>query len=550
MPYLGNSPQNNIRQRYYYTATGGQTLFTGADDNGTVLKYQDNKYLDVYLNGVLLQDTIDYTALTKSSVTLLSGATAGDLVEIVAYGVFSVADTVSASLGGTFSGNVDFTQSVAITGNLKTGGTNSANGIFIGRNNRYASVELVGPDSAGGLIDFTMPNEDFRGRIVYFNTANTMNFLTAGQYRMTIDGAGSVGIGTTSPQKQFVVSNGGAGGLEISPLGRSNETGTSLLSYNRATSAFIPAQYDANTHQFMIGTVERMRIDSSGRVLIGTTSAASGYVLQPYGKIYAGDDTDVTPDAFWSGQLTIRGNGYSGGLSLNATGMWVGHNSSARALIFATDETERIRIDNIGQIYHYATQLNVYPGTGNKYEFVNRSATGGFDFYVNSGGTLASTIDSTGRYKMPYQPSFMAVGAGYGSQYFTDKSIGNYVTGYGGHNVGGHFSTGSSGGTLRFTAPVTGYYFFTAGVLYYGGATTTPSIISIRLNGNTIASNYRDGATQNHVMTVSVIAYLVANDWVDASAQSTNASAFYDNAATTGQYGSSNYNFFSGRLLG
>lgn len=106
MPYIGNSPKNNVRDRYYYTASSGQTLFSGSDLNGKTLGYQDGRYVDVYVNGIILQDTTDYTATTKTSVTLVDGATTGDLVEIVTYGIFSVADTVPASTGGSFSGNV------------------------------------------------------------------------------------------------------------------------------------------------------------------------------------------------------------------------------------------------------------------------------------------------------------------------------------------------------------------------------------------------------------------------------------------------------------
>ena len=102
MPYIGNSPKNNVRSRFYYTASASQTLFSGADIHGRTLAYQDGGYVDVYLNGVLLQDTTDYTATTKTSVTLVSGATAGDLVEIVAYGIFSV----SAANGGAFSAQI------------------------------------------------------------------------------------------------------------------------------------------------------------------------------------------------------------------------------------------------------------------------------------------------------------------------------------------------------------------------------------------------------------------------------------------------------------
>lgn len=115
MAYLGNSPQQNIRQRYYYTATASQTVFSGSDDNGHILKYQDGKYVDVYLNGVLLQDTVDYTTTNKTTVTLTSGANENDIIEIITYGIFSVSDTVSASLGGSFGADISVSGTVTAT---------------------------------------------------------------------------------------------------------------------------------------------------------------------------------------------------------------------------------------------------------------------------------------------------------------------------------------------------------------------------------------------------------------------------------------------------
>jgi hypothetical protein len=92
MAYIGKAPGFGIRNRYYYTATASQTLFSGADDNGQTLAYADAKYLDVYLNGVSLVAGTDYTAATLTSVTLTTGASASDILEIVAYDVFSVAN--------------------------------------------------------------------------------------------------------------------------------------------------------------------------------------------------------------------------------------------------------------------------------------------------------------------------------------------------------------------------------------------------------------------------------------------------------------------------
>ena len=90
MAYIGKAPGFAIRGRYYYTATASQTLFSGADDNSETLKYQDAKYLDVYLNGVSLVSGTDYTATTGTSVSLTTGASASDIIEIIAYELFSL----------------------------------------------------------------------------------------------------------------------------------------------------------------------------------------------------------------------------------------------------------------------------------------------------------------------------------------------------------------------------------------------------------------------------------------------------------------------------
>jgi hypothetical protein len=72
-----------IQQRHYiYTATSGQTIFTGADDNAATLSYTQGR-VNVYLNGLLLIDSADYTQnVTGDTVTFTSGVTAGHIVNI------------------------------------------------------------------------------------------------------------------------------------------------------------------------------------------------------------------------------------------------------------------------------------------------------------------------------------------------------------------------------------------------------------------------------------------------------------------------------------
>jgi len=77
------SSVNGTSDRVTYTATGGQTTFAATYDVG---------YVDVYLNGIKLLAGTDFTATSGTAVTLTVGATAGDIVDIVAYGSFSLAD--------------------------------------------------------------------------------------------------------------------------------------------------------------------------------------------------------------------------------------------------------------------------------------------------------------------------------------------------------------------------------------------------------------------------------------------------------------------------
>jgi len=108
MPYLGRSPGSGVRSRFIYAATSGQTSFSGNDSNSVSLAYEDTLYMDVYQNGVLLKPVTDYAATTGTSVVLTTGATTDDVIEMIVYDTFAVADTVSASNGGTFAGAIGF----------------------------------------------------------------------------------------------------------------------------------------------------------------------------------------------------------------------------------------------------------------------------------------------------------------------------------------------------------------------------------------------------------------------------------------------------------
>ena len=119
MSYIGPSIETGFRKRYVYTATAGQTSFSGNDSVGISLTYTDSEYLDVYQNDVLLVPGSDYTATTGTTVVLVTGASADDKVEMISYQAFGVADTVSRADGGAFGGNIS-TPIVTATTSVKT----------------------------------------------------------------------------------------------------------------------------------------------------------------------------------------------------------------------------------------------------------------------------------------------------------------------------------------------------------------------------------------------------------------------------------------------
>jgi hypothetical protein len=83
--------------RYRFTAAGGETSESGLDDNGLTLSYIVGKE-QVYLNGVLLARTTDYVATNGTSIASLAALTAGDILEVITFTPFDVANVISPTL--------------------------------------------------------------------------------------------------------------------------------------------------------------------------------------------------------------------------------------------------------------------------------------------------------------------------------------------------------------------------------------------------------------------------------------------------------------------
>ncbi len=240
MPYIGRTLGQGTRSRFLYTATAGQTTFSGSDTQSNTLAYADNNGLDCFQNGVLLKGGgADYTATTGTSVVLTTGASVNDIIEILVYDVFAIADHVKKS-GDAMTGPLT---------NIDVNGT-----------------ELI-LDADGDTS-------------IEASTDDVMTFKTGGSDRVVIDNSGNVGIGDSSPESNTnytaltVTSTSGTGGGQV--YVQSSSVNSVFGADNSGSDPKSILQTVSN-HPLQFGTnnTARMRLTSSGRLILGGTTEVS-----------------------------------------------------------------------------------------------------------------------------------------------------------------------------------------------------------------------------------------------------------------------------------
>lgn len=189
---------------YKYTATAGQTTFSGTDDNSATLSYSTANLI-VTLNGIVLENGTDYTATSGTSIVLTVGASAGDELNVIAFKSFTTADMVSATTGGTFNGNVAVNGDLTVdTDTLHVDSTNNRVGIGTTSPSDTLSVNgQIGLFNNDGQVKFNSGDKILGG-----NNYGDIRIL-ADRFRVydragsnlavNIDSSGNVGINNSSP---------------------------------------------------------------------------------------------------------------------------------------------------------------------------------------------------------------------------------------------------------------------------------------------------------------------------------------------------------------
>lgn len=84
LPAVGAADIGGAFDQFVFTATEGQTTLSGTDDAGNTLSYDPDKTI-VFMNGILLTPTEDYTATNGTSVVVDPALGADDIITIQSF---------------------------------------------------------------------------------------------------------------------------------------------------------------------------------------------------------------------------------------------------------------------------------------------------------------------------------------------------------------------------------------------------------------------------------------------------------------------------------
>jgi len=250
----------------------------------------------------------------------------------------------------------------------------------------------------------------------YLPTTNNLAFTTASTERMRIDSSGKVGIGTTSPSAPLHV-QAITGGLAMRFTGRAspadgysdigffnNANTTQFAGFGVSNAGVYLSAETAIPIIFYTSATERMRIDSSGNVGIGTSSMSNRL--------------EVVQSASADASAAIRAgtNGYAASLKLianDATGsryntlnsfygsteQWSirsGAADSTMTFCTGSSATERMRIDSSGNLLvgtttNYGTARTSINNSGTVLGLYCSGASGAIGMVIGKQSNDAST---------------------------------------------------------------------------------------------------------------------------------------------------------------
>jgi hypothetical protein len=262
-------------------------------------------------------------------------------------------------------------RSGTIGGNTVVQSGDSCGQISFFGNDGTQMVESARIDVA---VDSTPGADDMPGRLVFSTTSDGASSPTE---RLRIDSSGRVGIGTTPNSDSRLHVKSGVN--DSNPVLRLEAATNNFLNFRQTGSVYDIHVTAGDPLSFTIGASERARIDSSGRLLVGTssTSASASAVFQGYGGTPTGPALlhlcagTATPTAEL-GYIVFGNSSQNEGATITAWrdgGTWTSGSSHPSRLVFSTtadgasSPTERMRINAGGNFLINQTTTDDPAGT-------------------------------------------------------------------------------------------------------------------------------------------------------------------------------------------
>ena len=312
------------------TFTGAVTFDAAVTLNADVTFDTNTMFVDVSENRVGIGNVAPATALDVTGVITTDGLT--------------------SSAGIDITGTVTASGLTVDTNTLHVDATN--NRVGIGTTSPSKKLHVSGGDmrieSNFPRLYFTDIGENSDYSIINNNGKFSIYDDTNTTYRMAIDSSGNVGIGTTSPASKLHVQGTGTTAIQVTG-GSGNVAGIYLGDADGLANGRLSYSNADNSLQLFTNGSERMRIDSSGNVGIGTTSPDSLLEVVGADPILTIRDSETT-GANTNATLRLAESGASDTLG----NYWDINHTGNGELRFVQDRdgvnNERMRINYAGNV--------------------------------------------------------------------------------------------------------------------------------------------------------------------------------------------------------
>jgi len=363
MSYLGRSAKLSLKaqEKVSFLATAGQTSKTG-------LSYVPS-FVEVYVNGILLTDTTDFTATNGNSVTFTVALALNDEVTVVSLKTFSVAESLSKA-GGTMTGDTlhgDNVKAKFGTGNdleIYHDG-NKSHISDVGTGNLILTASNLTVKDAGGTNRYLTTDASTTATRIYHNNVGRLATTATGvDVTGGLNTTGNVGIGVT-PENWYstysVLQIGGLGAIFAeTSAGAGGATRLSNNVYLNASGSWAYQVTDEASHYQQVDGIHTFRVAASGSAnsAISWNNAVS---IQNNGQLFI--NTASTHDGNASVLITANDGGECISCKVTTDG-----NNALNFRRSSGDQVGRIAVGSSSTSYitssDYRLKTDVQPMTG------------------------------------------------------------------------------------------------------------------------------------------------------------------------------------------